>query len=136
MWIYLHFSQWYSLTNFIFYHFRAYFEHFGQSKSTFFINWKLFSGSKSTWISIFIKVQLILVKRFIFFIIVLYCAFLLTVNIFCLKFNYLLINFYLIKHNFLIKIYKFHSLCVIFIWTEIVILIYKIDCKKPQIGQI
>ena len=52
---------------FYFFGFRAYFEYFGQSKSTYFINWKLFSGSKSTWVSIFVKVQLILVVLFTFF---------------------------------------------------------------------
>jgi uncharacterized membrane protein len=52
---------------FPFCHFRAYFEHFSQSKSTSFINWKLFSMSKSTWILIFTKVQLILDELFTIF---------------------------------------------------------------------
>jgi uncharacterized membrane protein len=70
---YLQFSQQYSFTTFIFLfcHFRAYFEHFIQSKPTSYINWKLFSMSKSTWILIFTKVQLILDELFTIFTMVL-----------------------------------------------------------------
>jgi hypothetical protein len=66
---YSQFSQQYSLRIlfFSFYHFRAYFEHFIQSKPTSYINWKLFSMSKSTWILIFTKVQLILDELFTIF---------------------------------------------------------------------
>jgi hypothetical protein len=56
---------------FPFCHFRAYFEHFSQSKSTSFINWKLFSRSKSTWILIFTKVHLILDEIFTIFTMIL-----------------------------------------------------------------
>ena len=56
---------------FLFNNFRAYFGHFAQSKSTFFINWKLFSRFETARISIFIEVLLILVELFMIFITVL-----------------------------------------------------------------
>ena len=69
MWSYLRFHN--STNSCLFYNFRAYFCHFAQSKSTFSINWKLFSRFKSARISIFIEVLLILVELFMIFITVL-----------------------------------------------------------------
>jgi hypothetical protein len=53
---------------FLFINFRAYFKHFSQSKPTFIINWKIFSGSGTTRILIFMKVQLVRLELFAFFI--------------------------------------------------------------------
>jgi hypothetical protein len=54
-------------------------ERFGQSKSTSFINWQLFSRFETTCISIFIKVQLILVELYMFLITVLTHEFIFSV---------------------------------------------------------
>jgi len=49
--------------------FRACFKHFGQRKLTFIINWKLFRGSKTTCILIFIKIQSVYLELFTIFVI-------------------------------------------------------------------
>ena len=56
---------------FPFRNFRAWFDHFSQSKQPSIINWMLFSGTGTARISIFIKVQLVLPELFTFFITVL-----------------------------------------------------------------
>jgi hypothetical protein len=56
---------------FFIFKFRAFGKHFVQSKSTYSIKWKLFSGFETTRISIFMLLQLMLVELFIFYITVL-----------------------------------------------------------------
>jgi hypothetical protein len=91
---------------FLFCHFRAYFKHFNQSKSTSFINWKLFSSLESTWIFILMKVQLIFVELLIFYNRI--TSKFIFLNVFCLKFNYLKLVFYLILLNKILFKIKFN----------------------------
>jgi hypothetical protein len=62
---------------FFIFNFRAFGKHFGQSKTTSSIKWKLFSGFETARISIFIKVHLILVKFYVFMLTVLTYEFIL-----------------------------------------------------------
>jgi len=96
---------------FPFNNFRAYFGHFAQSKSTFFINWKLFSRFETARISIFIEVLLILAELFTIFIMVLIPEFF---------FPFYNFRAYLVKWNKQRKLteIKFKPTCIL-IWIDI-----------------